>query len=47
MKQKYVLVFDVGSSKLRAMVAGRGLNNTFAVKGYKEIDYDGFLRENS
>ena len=42
MKEKYVLAFDIGSSKLRAMVAGRGLNNTFSVKGFKEIDYDGF-----
>ncbi|MBO5395126.1 MAG: hypothetical protein J6A28_04440 [Clostridia bacterium] len=43
MKQKYVLVFDIGSSKLRAMVAGRGINNTFAVKGYNETTYDGFF----
>lgn len=43
MKEKFVLAFDIGSSKIRAMVAGRGLNNTFAVKGYKEIDYDGFF----
>ncbi|MBQ8909271.1 MAG: hypothetical protein IJY90_03200 [Clostridia bacterium] len=42
MKNKYVLAFDIGSSRLRAMVAGKGLNNTFAVKGYKEIEYDGF-----
>lgn len=43
MKDKFVLVFDIGSSHLRAMVAGRGLNNTFSVKGYKEIEYDGFF----
>lgn len=42
MKNKYVLTFDVGSSKLRAILAGRGLNNTFNIRGYKEIDYDGF-----
>lgn len=42
MREKFVLAFDIGSSKLRAMVAGKGLNGTFSVKGYKEIDYDGF-----
>ncbi len=42
-KEKFVLVFDIGSSKLRAMYAGRGLNNTFNIKGLKEIDYDGFF----
>ncbi len=41
-KSKFVLVFDIGSSKLRAVVAGRGLNNTFNVRGLKEIEYDGF-----
>ena len=43
MKDKFVLVFDIGSSKLRAMVAGKGLNNTFAIKGFREVDYDGFF----
>ncbi|MBQ8443794.1 MAG: hypothetical protein IJX25_00360 [Clostridia bacterium] len=43
MKDKYVLAFDIGSSRLRAMVAGRGLNNTISVKGFKEIEYDGFF----
>lgn len=43
MKDKFVLAFDIGSSQIRAMVAGRGLNETFSVKGYKEIDYDGFF----
>ena len=43
MKEKYVLAFDIGSSRLRAMVAGKGINNTFAVKGYKEVEYDGFF----
>ncbi len=38
----FVLVFDIGSSKLRAMVAGKGVNNTFITKGYFESDYDGF-----
>lgn len=43
MRKKYVLTFDVGSSKLRAILAGRGLNKTFNIRGYKEIEYDGFF----
>ncbi len=39
---KFVLAFDIGSSKIRAIYAGKGLNDTFNVKGFKEIDYDGF-----
>jgi len=42
MKEKLVLACEVGSSAVRAMVAGKGLNNTFKVKGYKEVEYDGF-----
>lgn len=42
MKEKLVLACEIGSSCLRAMVAGRGINNTFKVKGYKEVEYDGF-----
>ena len=38
----FVLVFDIGSSKLRAMVAGKGVNDTFITKGYVEADYEGF-----
>lgn len=44
MKDNFVLVVDVGSSKLRAIYAGRGLNNTFNIKGYKEYEYDGFYQ---
>ena len=43
MRDKFVFVFDIGSSKIRTMVAGKGLNNTFSEKGYKEIAYDGFF----
>lgn len=38
----FELVFDIGSSKLRAMVAGKGVNGTITTKGYIEYDYDGF-----
>lgn len=43
MKEKLVLACEIGSSIIRAMVAGRGLNHTFKVKGYKEVEYDGFF----
>lgn len=39
---EYVFAVDIGSSKIRTMVAGKGLNNTFNIKGFKEIEYDGF-----
>lgn len=41
-KKDYVLVIDVGSSKIRAMFAGKGINNTFKIKGEKVVEYDGF-----
>ncbi len=41
-KNDYVLVIDVGSSKIRAMFAGKGINNTFKIKGEKVVEYDGF-----
>lgn len=46
MKKEKVLVFELGSSTLRAILAGRGLNGTFVVKAYKEIEYDGFYEGN-
>ena len=42
MKDKMVLVCEVGSANVRAMIARRGLNGIFKVKGYTEIEYDGF-----
>ena len=44
--EKFVLVFEIGSSTLRGMYAGRGINNTFKVKSYKETLYDGFYEGN-
>lgn len=41
-KNKNVLVFDIGSSKLRAMVASEGVNNTFIVKSQTSVDYAGY-----
>ena len=41
-KNKFVLTFDVGSSHIRAMLVGRGINNTFNIRGEKVVDYDGF-----
>lgn len=42
MKDNLVLVCEIGSSCVRAMIAGKGINNIFKVQGYKEIEYDGF-----
>ncbi len=42
MAKDYVLVIDIGSSKLRCMQAGLGVNNTFIVKASAEIEYDGY-----
>ncbi len=42
MAKDYVLVLDIGSSRLRAMTASKGLNNTFIVKGNAEAEYDGY-----
>ncbi len=42
MTKDYVLVLDIGSSKLRVMRAGEGVNNTFTLKGYAESEYDGY-----
>lgn len=39
---KNVLVFDIGSSKMRAMVAAAGVNNTFIIRAQAAIDYAGF-----
>lgn len=42
MTKDYVLVLDIGSSKLRIMRAGVGVNDTFTLKGYAESEYDGY-----
>jgi len=42
MAKDYVLVIDIGSSKLRAVIAGAGVNDTFIVKAQAEAEYDGF-----
>lgn len=40
--RKFVLAIDIGSSSIKGIFAGRGINNTFKVKGYREVPYDGF-----
>ena len=42
MAKEYVLVLDIGSSKMRALLAGQGVNNTFIVKAQAQTEYDGF-----
>ena len=44
MKDNFALVLDIGSLKLRAILAKKGLNNTFNIRGYKEYEYDGFYQ---
>ena len=44
MTKDFVLVLDVGSSKLRLVNAGRGVNNTFIVTGSAETEYDGYYQ---
>ncbi len=42
MAKDYALVLDIGSSKLRAVLAAHGVNNTFIVKGKAVCEYDGY-----
>lgn len=42
MQKKSVAVIDVGSSKIVGVVAERGVNGTFVVKGRYTCEYDGY-----
>ncbi len=42
MRNKQVAVLDFGSSKITAMVAERGINKTFIIKGSYTFNYDGY-----
>ncbi len=41
-KKKEVAVLDIGSYKITVIVAERGINNTFNIKGTGEVEYTGF-----
>ena len=43
MKKRQVAILDFGSSKLSAIVGEQGVNNTFVVKGKRELAYEGFF----
>lgn len=43
MAHSYALVIDFGSEKISAILAGRGVNNTFNFKGTAEVEYSGFM----
>lgn len=43
MASKYVSVLDFGSSKISVMIAERGINNTFVIRGSGDVDYAGFI----
>ena len=42
MLKKEVAVLDFGSSKITVLIAERGVNNTFNIKGTGEIEYAGY-----
>ena len=42
MQKKQVAVLDFGSSQITAVVAERGINKTFIIKGRYSFDYDGY-----
>ncbi|MDY6023535.1 MAG: pilus assembly protein PilM [Candidatus Borkfalkiaceae bacterium] len=42
MQKKQVAVIDIGSSKIKAYVSERGVNDTFLIKSSFTYDYDGF-----
>lgn len=42
MRKNSVTVLDIGSSRITAAVAERGINNTFVIKGYATQNYSGF-----
>ncbi len=41
MQKKQVAVLDIGSSKITAITAERGINKTFIIKGNASFEYDG------
>ena len=42
MAKNYACVLDFGSSKITALIAEKGINNTFNIKGTGEVDYAGY-----
>ena len=42
MRNNQVAILDIGSSKITASIGERGVNKTFIIKGYSEINYEGF-----
>ncbi len=42
MQKKQAVIIDVGSSKITAVIAERGINNTFIIKGRCTVAYEGF-----
>lgn len=43
MQKNGVAVIDIGSSKMTSFIGEKGVNKTFVIKGFKEIEYSGFL----
>ncbi len=42
MQKRQVAIIDIGSSKMTAVIAERGVNNTFIIKGRSDVSYEGF-----
>ena len=42
MVKKEVAILDFGSSKVTVLIAERGINGTFCIKGTGEVEYAGF-----
>ena len=43
MQKKGVAVIDIGSSKMSSFIGERGVNKTFVIKGFKEVEYSGYV----
>ena len=43
MAKKNVAVMDFGTSRISVIIGDRGINNTFDVRGFGEINYAGFM----
>ncbi|MBR7090900.1 MAG: rod shape-determining protein [Clostridia bacterium] len=43
MAKQNVAVLDIGTSRISAIIADRGVNNTFDIHGFAEVNYSGFM----
>jgi len=43
MAKQNVAVLDIGTSRISAIIADRGVNNTFDIHGFAEVHYSGYM----